>query len=201
MFFLSIPSAVFLAVASRLVISVLFQHGRFDFLDTVATSQALVFYCIGLFAYSSVRLTASMGDTKTPVKTSAVAVAVNIGLNLLLMRPLGFRGLALAASVAAMTNLFLLLRILDKKAGPLDRRDILSTSLKILSAAALMGLAMWVFLSYRAVDLELSTLLDKILQLALVLVIGLFSFLICSYILQLKELDRILQLLKIRKRP
>jgi putative peptidoglycan lipid II flippase len=204
-FFLSIPSAVFLAVASRLVISVLFQHGRFDFLDTVATSQALVFYCIGLFAYSSVRLTAStfyaMGDTKTPVKTSAVAVAVNIGLNLLLMRPLGFRGLALAASVAAMTNLFLLLRILDKKAGPLDRRDILSTSLKILSAAALMGLAMWVFLSYRAVDLELSTLLDKILQLALVLVIGLFSFLICSYILQLKELDRILQLLKIRKRP
>ena len=57
-FFLTIPSAVFLAVASQPVISVLFQHGKFTYLDTVAASQALMFYCIGLFAYSSVRLTA-----------------------------------------------------------------------------------------------------------------------------------------------
>jgi putative peptidoglycan lipid II flippase len=203
-FFLSIPSAVFLAVASRPVISVLFQHGRFNFLDTMATSQALVFYCIGLFAYSSVRLTAStfyaMGDTKTPVKTSAVAVAVNIGLNLLLMRPLGFRGLALAASVAAMTNLFLLLRILHRRSGPLDLRDIWTTSLKILSAAAVMGLAMWAFLAFWGVDLEIGSLAEKVLQLAVVLITGLFSFLVCSYILQLKELDRILQLLKIKKK-
>jgi putative peptidoglycan lipid II flippase len=40
-FFLAIPSAVFLAVASKPVISVLFQHGRFTYLDTLATSQAL----------------------------------------------------------------------------------------------------------------------------------------------------------------
>ncbi|NIM06567.1 MAG: murein biosynthesis integral membrane protein MurJ, partial [Armatimonadetes bacterium] len=157
-FFLTIPSAVFLAVASQPVISVLFQHGKFVFLDTVAASQALIFYCIGLFAYSSVRLTAStfysMGDTRTPVKTSAVAVAVNIILNLILMHPLGFRGLALAASVAAMTNLFLLLVILDKRIGPLDRKGIAAAFLKILSAAALMGLTLWTYLRYFGLNLE-----------------------------------------------
>ena len=203
-FFLSIPSAVFLAVAAQLVISVLFQHGRFNFADTVATSQALMFYCIGLFAYSSVRLTAStfysLGDTKTPVKTSAVAVGVNVGLNLLLMRPLGFRGLALAASVAAMTNLFLLLWALDRRLGPLDRRDISVTFLKILSAAALMGGTMWVFLRYLGLDLETAMLPAKILHLAIVLMMGLFSFLVLSFILRLKELDRILVLVKIKKR-
>lgn len=202
-FFLSIPSAIFLAVASRPVISVLFQHGRFNYLDTVATSQALVFYCIGLFAYSSVRLTAStfysLGDTKTPVKTSMVAVAVNIVLNLILMHPLGFRGLALAASVAAMTNLCLLLVILDRRIGPLDRNDVGMTFLKILSAAVLMGAAVWVYLTYLGVNLETAALPAKLLQLVIILLVGSLSFFLFSYLLKLEELGRIMELLKIKK--
>ncbi len=202
-YFLTIPSAVFLAVASQPVISVLFQHGKFVFLDTVAASQALIFYCIGLFAYSSVRLTAStfysMGDTRTPVKTSAVAVAVNIILNLLLMHPLGFRGLALAASVAAMTNLFLLLVILDKRIGPLDRKGIAAAFLKILSTAALMGLTLWAYLRYFGLNLEVAGLGEKIVSLLIILALGLVSYLVLSYMLRLSELARLLQLLKIRK--
>ncbi len=201
-FFLTIPSAIFLAVASQPVISVLFQHGKFTFLDTVATSQALIFYCIGLFAYSSVRLTAStfysMGDTRTPVKTSAVAVGVNIILNLILMGPLGFRGLALAASVAAMTNLGLLLKILDKRIGPIDGKDIGGTFFKILTSTAFMGLTVWIYLKYFGLDLETAQLHAKILNLLLILVLGLLSYSAFSYLLKLPELDRILELLKIK---
>ena len=202
-FFLTIPSAVFLAVASQPVISVLFQHGRFHYLDTIATSQALIFYCIGLFAYSSVRLTAStfysMGDTKTPVKTSLAAVAVNIVLNLLLMRPLGFRGLATAASVSAMVNLLLLIFVLDKRIGPLDRKDIEKTFLKILSSAIFMGLILWVYLKFFGLNLQLAGLPKKILELLVILILGLVSYFVFSYLLKLKELDRILVLLKIKK--
>jgi putative peptidoglycan lipid II flippase len=203
-FFLTIPSAIFLAVASQPVISVLFQHGRFTFLDTIATSQALIFYCIGLFAYSSVRLTAStfysMGDTKTPVKTSAVAVCVNIILNLILMHSMGFRGLALAASISAMTNLFLLLWILDKRIGPLNRKDIVDTFLKILSSALFMGLALWVYLKFFGLDLNTADLPEKILSVGLILLLGLLTYSAFSYILRVKELDRLLELLKIRKK-
>jgi putative peptidoglycan lipid II flippase len=203
-FFLTIPSALFLAVASQPIISVLFQHGRFTFLDTIATSQALVFYCIGLFAYSSVRLTAStfysMGDTKTPVKTSAVAVGVNIVLNLLLMHPLGFRGLATAASVSAMVNLFLLVFVLDKRIGPLDRKDIEKTFFKILSSAVLMGLILWVYLRFFGLNLETAGLPIKILELLVILILGLASYFVFAYIFRLKELNRILELLKIRKK-
>jgi len=203
-FFLTIPSAIFLAVASQPVISVLFQHGRFTFLDTVATSQALVFYCIGLFAYSSIRLTAStfysMGDTKTPVKTSMVAVGVNIVLNLVLMGPLGFKGLALAASVAAMINLFLLLSILDRRIGPLDRKDIGSTFFKILSSAALMGATIWIYLKYYGLNLDTAQLPAKILGLLVILILGLVSYFVFSHLLRLPELGRMLELLKIKKR-
>jgi putative peptidoglycan lipid II flippase len=201
--FLTVPSAVFLAVASQPVISVLFQHGEFTFLDTVATSQALTFYCIGLFAYSSVRLTAStfysMGDTKTPVKTSAVAVGVNIILNLILMHPLGFKGLALAASVASLTNLFLLLKILDKRIGPLDRKDIGSTFLKILCSAVIMGAAVWTYSEYLGPNLRTAQLPVKILGLLVILILGLASYFVFSYFFRLRELDRILEMLKIKK--
>jgi putative peptidoglycan lipid II flippase len=163
----------------------------------------LIFYCIGLFAYSSVRLTAStfysMGDTKTPVKTSVVAVAVNILLNLLLMYPLGFKGLALAASIAAMTNLFLLLWILDKRVGPLARRDIALTFLKILSGASLMGVIIWIYLKYLTVGLQTAALHYKIIQLLAILILGLLSFFILSYILGLKEQKRVLELVKLKR--
>jgi putative peptidoglycan lipid II flippase len=202
-FFLTIPSAVFLAVASQPVISVLFQHGRFKYLDTVATSQALIFYCIGLFAYSSVRLTAStfysMADTRTPVKTSLIAVSVNIILNLALMKPMGFRGLATAASVSAMVNLFLLLVVLDRRIGPLNRKDIWETFFKILSSAIFMGIVLWFYLKFFGVNLQTYGLFPKIGELLVILILGLASYIIMSYVLKLKELDRILVLLKIKK--
>jgi putative peptidoglycan lipid II flippase len=202
-FFLTIPSAIFLAIAAKPVISVLFQHGRFDYLDTIATSQALIFYCIGLFAYSSVRLTAStfysMGDTRTPVKTSLAAVVVNIVLNLILMKPLGFRGLATAASVSAMVNLFLLLIVLDKRIGPLDRKNIWETFARILSSAVFMGLILWVYLRFFGMNLETTGLFAKIGELLVILILGLASYTLISYLLKLKELDRILVLLKIKK--
>jgi len=163
-----------------------------------------MFYCIGLFAYSSVRLTAStfysMGDTKTPVKTSVVAVGINIILNLLLMRPLGFKGLALAASVAAMTNLFLLLKILDKRIGPLDRKDIGGTFFRILSSAVFMGSVIWIYLKYFGLNLETAALPAEILELLVILILGFVSYFAFSYLLRLSELDRVLELLKIKKR-
>jgi peptidoglycan biosynthesis protein MviN/MurJ (putative lipid II flippase) len=107
--------------------------------------------------------------------------------------------LALAASVASMTNLFLLLVILDKRIGPLDRRDIVGTSLRILSSAALMGAAIHIYLRYYGADLETAGLFEKIAGLLVVLILGFASYFVFSYLLRLRELDRILELLKIKK--
>jgi putative peptidoglycan lipid II flippase len=129
-----------------------------------------------------------------------VAVGVNIVLNLLLMRPLGFKGLALSVSIAALVNLFQLLLILDKKIGPLNRKDIAETFLKILFSALFMGLALWVYLKFFGLDLKTAGLVQKILSLAIVLILGLASYSAFSYLSKVKELDRILELLKIKSK-
>jgi putative peptidoglycan lipid II flippase len=54
--FLNVPSAVGLAVLARPIISMIYEHGRFRPEDTAATAQALVFYAVGLYAYSGVKV-------------------------------------------------------------------------------------------------------------------------------------------------
>ena len=99
-----------------------------------------------------------------------------------------------------MTNLFLLLIILDKRIGPLNRKDIAMTVLKILFSAALMGSALWVYLKFLGLDLSRAGLPEKILSLVIILVLGLAIYSILSYILGVKELDRLLQLVRTKDR-
>lgn len=166
-FFLTLPSIVFLAVASKPVISTLYQHGVFTYRDTVFTAQALIFYSLGLFAYASVRVIApvfySLGDTRTPVKASILAVAVNIALNLAFMRPLSFRGLALATSLSAMLNMSVLTSLLRRRVGPLDLAGLARSFLKLLACSALMGAVLVAAQKVHPINLETTALPSKAL--------------------------------------
>ncbi|MBW1834980.1 MAG: polysaccharide biosynthesis C-terminal domain-containing protein, partial [Deltaproteobacteria bacterium] len=63
---------------------------------------------MGLWAFSAVRILVStfyaLQDTKTPVKMAAISVVANIIFSIILMQYLGYRGLALATSLASMLN-------------------------------------------------------------------------------------------------
>ena len=202
-FFLTLPSIFFLCLAAKPTIAVLYQHGRFNFQDTIFTSQALLFYALGLFAYASVRVVApvfySLGDTKTPVKVSVLAVGVNIGLNLALMRPLGFKGLALATSFSAMVNMFTLLALLRRRIGPLDLADLAASFLRILGASAAMGAAMVVFQQLVPLDLEAGALGSKVLYLLSLFLVAATSYVGLSFIMKSKELRSVLSIFS-RKR-
>ena len=56
-----------------------------------------------------------MKDTKTPMINGMIAVAVNIGLNILLVKKFEYLGLALATSVSATVCTILLLIQMCKK--------------------------------------------------------------------------------------
>jgi len=134
-FLLTVPSALWLAVAARPVIALLYQHGRFGDHDTAQTAGALVMYCIGLPAFAAVtvltRTFYALGDTRTPVRASFVSVGINIALNLALMRPLGHFGLALATALTSIVNFGQLSWSLRRKIGPLEGRRMAQTVLRV----------------------------------------------------------------------
>lgn len=198
--FLTFPSTLFLILVGRPLISVLYEHGRFTFKDTLATSQALLFYSLGLFFYAAFRVVAqvfySFQDTKTPVKVSFIAIATNVVLNLLLMKPMGFRGLALAASISAMVNFVILSFVLTKKIGSFNWLAWLKSIGRIFLASIIMGLTL-IFVSYLwRLNLSQSSLFLRILYLSVFLIVAASSYLLASLWLKVKELGLLWEIIQ-----
>ena len=144
-FFITIPSMVGLILLREPIIGLLFKRGAFDSQTTALTASALLYYGIGLWAFSAVRIVVTLfyalQDTRTPVKMAAISILINMILGVTLMWPLRHGGLALATSLASMVNLFLLIRALRKKVGLIDWREILVSVWKTLFCSSVMGLA------------------------------------------------------------
>jgi putative peptidoglycan lipid II flippase len=147
MLILNVPATVGLMALAHPIVSLLFQRGSFTAADTAATASALMFYAPGLLGYSAVKIAVpsfyAIHDSRTPVLVSAGTIAVNIGLNLSLVKVLGYRGLALGTAVSAIVNASALLWILRGRLGGLDGRRIVVTFGKVLVASLVMGAAAW----------------------------------------------------------
>jgi len=144
---LTLPAAVALVVSAQPIVEVLFVRGAFAADEATRTAWCLAAYAVGLPAYVLVKVLApgffSRGDTATPVKIAAVAVATNIGLALSLMGPLGAPGLALSTALAAIVNAGLLGAILARKGQLTPDARLLRRLPRTMLAAATMGLALW----------------------------------------------------------
>jgi len=73
------------------------------------------------------------------VIVSVISIAVNLALNLVLVRVMGHEGLALGTALAAIFNAATLLWLLRGKLGGLDGRELATVTLKVAIASAIMG--------------------------------------------------------------
>ncbi|MCU0249214.1 MAG: murein biosynthesis integral membrane protein MurJ [Vicinamibacterales bacterium] len=147
MLMLNVPATVGLMVLATPIVALIFEHGRFTAADTAATAAALVCYAPGLIGYSAVKIAVpafySLRDSRTPVLVSVATVLVNVGLNLALVRLMGFQGLALGTSASALVNAGVLLWLLRPRLGGLDQRRVRDSFARIGAASLVMGLAAW----------------------------------------------------------
>ncbi len=145
MLVLNIPAAVGLALLARPIVALIFERGSFTAADTAATAAALACYAPGLVGYSAVKIAApsfyALGDSRTPVTVSVVSVLLNVLLNVTLVRLLGYRGLALGTSLAALANAAILLLLLRRRLGTLDELRLARAIFKIGLASVAMGAA------------------------------------------------------------
>lgn len=145
----TIPATIGLIVLNRPIIGILFQRGAFDEKATILTSGALLFYAPGLIGQSLrmcfENMFYSYQQTKIPMYTGFLTVILNIIFNLILIKPLGHRGLALATSLSMLITSIIMYFIIRKKVK-FNEKETLLTFLKILLSGILMGVAthfMW----------------------------------------------------------
>ncbi|MBW6514108.1 MAG: murein biosynthesis integral membrane protein MurJ [Candidatus Syntrophosphaera sp.] len=140
--YVMLPVTVLIITLGGDLVKILFERGAFDAKATLWTTQALVFYSLGLIFFSLNQTLTPLffanKDTRTPVRVAAAMVGLNIVLNFVLMQFLQHRGLAFASSITAMVNFFLLLRLLRKKMPQVDFSGILPNILKALLICAVL---------------------------------------------------------------
>lgn len=181
---LLIPATAGLIVLRRPIISLLFERGAFDAAATEITATALLFYSIGLFAYGAVHILSktfySLQDMKTPLRAAAVAVIFNIALNIILMFPLGLGGLALATSISAIINMFILIFPLRKKIDGIEGKKIINSLFKVIPITAIMA-----FLCHTLMEMFANEVLTVLIPIA----VGATFFIGASLLLRLKEVE------------
>lgn len=140
---LIVPISVGAIVLAEPVVKLVFERGAFDSNATNMTATALACYSVGMIGFSLREILNkvfySLQDTKTPMLNGALAMGMNIILNIILIRFLGHAGLALATSISALICIVLLFRSLKKKIGNFGQNKILKTMIKSLIAAIVMG--------------------------------------------------------------
>jgi putative peptidoglycan lipid II flippase len=144
MMILNVPATVGLILLSTPIIRLMYERGAFLPSDTLAAAGALQFYAVGLLGYSVVRIASpafyAFGESRTPVTISFVTVLANAGLNFALVQVMGYRGLALGTSIAALLNAGLLLFMLRRRLDGIEGGAIAGALARIAAATALMGL-------------------------------------------------------------
>lgn len=133
----------------------LFGVGRSAFTidDVMKTGAALSLFGIGLpaFVWHKVLSPAFFAreDTKTPMNYAIIAIIINTGLALLLFPQIGFLAIAVATSLAAWAQVFLLAQNLYRKEHFRPDFRLTSRLIRIMIASAGMGLFIYFTLPHK----------------------------------------------------
>jgi putative peptidoglycan lipid II flippase len=145
---LATPCFVAFLAMPDLLMRAAFVRGRFTLADANAAADVLNAYGLGLLPVvliASARASfQARGNTTTPMMVALAAVAVNVGLKLLLFRPLGAPGLALGTAAGAWVNLLALGAIAIR--GRVMRLDSVLNKTTFATIAASVALAVTILL-------------------------------------------------------
>ncbi|GBU17982.1 MULTISPECIES: murein biosynthesis integral membrane protein MurJ [Methylobacterium] len=141
---LSAPFAIAFLTLSGPIVSTLFERGAFSAEDAARAASVLAAYGLALPAVVLVRSAVASfyarQDTTTPLYASLTAIAVNVGLKILLTGTYGVTGLALATAASQWVNLAILVILALRRGWTAPSRGLGITGIGVALACA--GLAL-----------------------------------------------------------
>lgn len=148
--FLILPVSVLLLVLRIPVVRILWGAHGFDWEATVLTGRTLAYFSISIFAQALILLVSrgfyALHDSKTPLIIGALSTFFLVGLSaiFILQLGLGIESIAVAFSIASITQLIVLFLLLDRKVGGFEKIPLLFSLTKFFFATVFTGFALYV---------------------------------------------------------
>ena len=140
---LVIPGSVGIAVLAWPIVAIIFQTGRYDSVAVNWTAGTLVYQAVGLIFIATSRVATqciyALKDYKKPAYAALLSMGSNIILSVILMKPLGTAGIALANSMASVVGLIFLVLTISSKIDKVSWKLVIGSWCSSGVAAALMG--------------------------------------------------------------
>ncbi len=138
-----IPSAVGMVLLAHPLIDLVLAHGAETSAEADSTAAALALFALGLPGFCTflymVRIFQAMQDTRTAFRLYVVENGTNIVFGVLLVGPLGVRGLALSLSIAYTVAALLAMAVVRQRVGGLGGDDLTTPVKRVLAASAVMA--------------------------------------------------------------
>lgn len=191
---LVVPATVGAIIFAKPIVALLFGRGAFDAEAIEMTSNALVFYSIGMLGIGLrevlSRVFYSFQDTKTPVINAALGMLLNIILNIVLSKYLGISGLAFATSIAAIFTTGLLMIKLKKKIVSFGIKKLTISFAKIAIASIIMGVVTKLCFNY------IVLFLTQNIALLTVMIFGMLLYMFLIYFMKIDDVDVVIAIIK-----
>jgi putative peptidoglycan lipid II flippase len=141
------PCSAGLMILRNPIVSVLFERGAFDKNAVESTAGALMFYSIGLFFFGArsimSRTFMALHNSRISLINGTITVTVNICLNLILIKSMGIRGLALASSMSVILSTVIYVVLLKKHIGDFGIKNIAGMFARALISSGIMSLCVY----------------------------------------------------------
>ncbi len=203
-FLLTVPCTVGLVMLAEPIVSVLYQHGRFDAHQTTEAAGALRYYAIGLAGYAALKVLVNafyaLDKRRTPMYVSFFAVALNLALNWVFTRQLGWghRGLAFSTGCVATCNFIVLYALMHHHLKRLETRQMAVLLGKVFLASAALALVCWSAQQWLLAAWAQLSFGVRLGGLLLTIATGILAFIGCGTMLRIEELRELIGIVRRR---
>ena len=184
-FTISIPAMCGLFILASPIIHLIYERGEFNSNDTILTANALAAFSFGLPAFVLAKILTPIFyanlDTKTPFRITIYSLLANTSLNIILMIPFGYIGIAIGSSIASWFNVWLLNKYAKQYGNFQITKETKLFTLKIILSSLLMLSGVIATQYYFGYLFYSNNFIIKILSLLGTIAFAIALFIICAY--------------------
>ncbi len=198
--FIMLPASVGLMALSHPVVRAMYQQGAVTSAQVDMVSVILVFYCIGVVGYGAQQILNrgfyAVHDTKSPVLINVFVLLFNIVLSIILVKPLGYRGLALSYSLTGLLSMFVLGFFLRRKIGNYGGSALIKSAMQSIIASLVMGVAVYATANALEPVLDMNSKLMQVGQVGIGVFVGLLVYAIMAVMMRMEEAQMVMRVVK-----